>query len=132
MFRRFVALGLVLGLQSFAWAGSGVHAHLDTHGTDHHDGRVVHAHAASHAAPTAAGDDHAVDIDLHAPDDGAVLALDPFVAVEGASLEHVALAAVAFAALAPDQLVAKGRLDADGGHDPPFLSSRSTRAPPHR
>ena len=125
-----MVIGLILGLQGSAWAGSGVHVHLDAHGTDH-DGRVVHAHVSPHAPSAQHHDDH-TGVDLHAPDDGVVLSLDPFVAVETLATTGDALPDAVFALPQPLQLAAKTPILAEGGHDPPAIARPPSRAPPSR
>jgi hypothetical protein len=131
VFRRVVATGIILGLQCFAWAGTGVHAHLDAHSSDdHHDGRVVHAHASGHSRAPSHHNNADADVDLHAPEDGATLLLDPFVAVETATAGNDAVPEAVCLPPAPDRRSANVPVPVKGGHDPPPLSERPSRAPP--
>jgi hypothetical protein len=126
-------LALILGLavQTAATMAPFVHAHLDDHATEHHgSARAIHSHFAEHhhhheqQLPPA----HGPSVDD--PDDDRAVVFPLFVAVGSQSFE-LAPFAVTFAELPPPvERPAHRSVDIVHGHDPPFVPSVPSRAPP--
>jgi hypothetical protein len=124
--RTLTAVGLSVAIPLAALSTPLVHAHLDELDTDHHRAHEIHAHVAGHASlPTphggAALDDHEAE---------RAVSLQLFVAVAQASFDvPVAITAV-WQLGAPAEAAAHDPLRIVHGHDPPFIGSLGSRAPP--
>ncbi len=128
--RTLTAVWLSVAIPLGALSAPLVHAHLDELDTDHHRAHEIHAHVTGHASlpttlpTTTAGprlDDH---------DAERAVSLQLFVAVAQASFD-VPAAVVASSQLAtPAEAPARHSLRIVHGHDPPFISSLGSRAPP--
>jgi hypothetical protein len=124
--QKVIAVVLALAVQAAALYGPLVHAHLDDHATEHHNGRVIHTHWADHAQSHHSSDALALEADNH---DGAVF-LNAFVAVAASSLPTLGPALGVFELPAPVERRAHRSVVIVHGHDPPLFRSLSSRAPP--
>ena len=103
-----------------------VHAHLDELDTDHHRAHEIHAHFAGHSSlPTFPGgarlDDHEAERAVY---------LQVFVAVAQASFDVPAAVVTTWQLDTPAEAPACHSLRIVHGHDPPFVGSLASRAPP--
>jgi hypothetical protein len=125
--RKVVAVALSLAIQGAALSAPLVHAHLDDHATPHHDGHAIHTHWSAHpqswplpdAGAVGSDDDH----------DGAVF-LNVFVAVTASLVIALAVVDTPVELVVPPERPALGGVEVVHGHDPPYFTSLSPRAPP--
>ena len=141
MIRTLSAVGLSVTIPLGALSAPFVHAHLDELDTDHHRAHEIHAHVTGHSSlpttlptalpttlPTALPTTDGPRLDDHEAERAVSLQL--FVAVAQASFD-VPAAVVASSQLAtPAEAPARHSLRIVHGHDPPFISSLGSRAPP--
>ena len=129
--RRLTAAALTLALQAGAWTAPWVHAHLDEHDADHHQGRVIHAHLPEESWDARHRPSLESNVaEAHAADDGTSIDLQVFVAVQSPPQTAPGLSAPGFELPTPPVHAAKVSVPAEGGHDPPTRTSISSRAPP--
>lgn len=103
-----------------------VHAHVDGHDADHHPAHEIHAHFSDHSTrSTAAGGPR-----LQEDETGRPVYLQLFVAVAHACFDIPAAVATSWELGAPAESPARHSLHVAHGHDPPFLRSLQSRAPP--
>ncbi len=135
MLRKGFALALSFAVPLAALCAPPAHAHVDDHATEHHDESAVHAHYSPHSSHTPAHDHAESDrtrstrVGEHDEDPPAVF-LQLFVAVPAQTF--------VLAAVVPPVLTLTPPVDAGfppqfrvvHGHDPPFLKSLPSRAPP--
>lgn len=131
--RRLTVATLTLALQAGAWTAPWVHAHLGEHVADHHHGRVIHAHMPQEASSEHAR--HGRSQESNAPearaaDEGASIGLQVFVAVQSQPLTTAGITSPGVQLPTPPVHAAKISVPVAGGHDPPTLTSLSSRAPP--
>ena len=132
--RTLTAVGLSVTIPLGALSAPLVHAHLDELDTDHHRAHEIHAHVTGHsslptALPTALP---ATTAGPHLDDHDAerAVSLQLFVAVAQTSFD-VPAAVVASSQLGtPAEAPARHSLRIVHGHDPPFVGSLTSRAPP--
>jgi hypothetical protein len=124
--RKALAIVLSLAVQGAAIGAPLAHAHPDDHATDHHRGRAVHVHWGGHAhahhptgVPALGADDH----------DRAVF-VNTFVGVAASVLDARAVAHETFELPIPTETTTHRPVEVAHGHDPPWRSSLSSRAPP--
>ncbi len=132
--RTLSAVGLSVAIPLGALNAPLVHAHLDGLDTDHHRAHEIHAHVAGHSSPPTV-----LPTTLPTTTDGLRLgdhdaeravSLQLFVAVAQASFD-VPAAVVASSQLGtPAEAPARNSLRIVHGHDPPFVGSLTSRAPP--
>lgn len=123
--RKLAAAVLCIALQAMTFDLPLIHAHLDDHDTAHHASRTVHAHLAAHHGepvsnrPVWSADDHdrAVSISVMAMNASPA----PVVAAVMPSIALPASPSISWHPLA---------LEHTHGHDPPWLASLASRAPP--
>ncbi len=136
--RTLTAVGLSVTIPLGALSAPLVHAHLDELDTDHHRAHEIHAHVAGHSSlPTALPTTlptvlptttDGLRLDDH--DAERAVSLQLFVAVAQASFD-VPAAVVASSQLGtPAEAPARHSLRIVHGHDPPFVGSLASRAPP--
>lgn len=124
--RKVVAIVLALAVQGAALTGPLVHAHPDDHATDHHSGRTVHTHWAGHPQSRHQGDIPSLATEDH---DRAVF-LGSFIAVAGTIQSAPAVSHSVFVLPVPVERAAHRGLEVVRSHDPPYVGSLSSRAPP--
>ena len=132
--RRLTAVGLSVAIPLGALSAPLVHAHLDELDTDHHRAHEIHAHVTGHSSlptalpttlPTTTAGPHLDDHDAER-----AVSLQLFVAVAQTSFD-VPAAVVASSQLGtPAEAPARHSLRIVHGHDPPFVGSLTSRAPP--
>ena len=124
--RTLTAVGLSVTIPLAALSAPLVHAHLDELDTDHHRAHEIHAHVTGHASfpvphDGAALDDHEAE---------RAVSLQLFVAVAQASFDVPAAVVPVWQLSAPAEAAAHHPLRIVHGHDPPFIGSLGSRAPP--
>ncbi|MGH9240240.1 MAG: hypothetical protein ACRD3G_19520 [Vicinamibacterales bacterium] len=124
--RKALAVALSIAVQTAALGAPLVHVHPDDHPTAHHGGVAVHTHWSGHTHSSAPPDTPAIDAADH---DRAVFT-NTFVAVTTTALLKAAVTSPVFALPMAVEAPAHGRLDDTRSHDPPFIRSCSSRAPP--
>lgn len=124
--RKVIAVGLSLAIQAAALSAPLVHSHPDDQATEHHGTRAVHTHWAGHAHSHHPSDAPALGPDDH---DRAVF-LNVFVAVAASSFPAPGVTHLVFELPVPGERAAQRDLEMLHSHDPPFLTSLSSRAPP--
>lgn len=120
------AVGLSVAIPLGALSAPFVHAHLDELDTNHHRAHEIHAHFSGHSSlPTfpdgAILDDHEA---------ARVVSLQLFVAVAQASFDVPAAIVTTWQLGTPAEAPARHSLRIVHGHDPPFVGSVASRAPP--
>jgi hypothetical protein len=124
--RTLIAVVVSFAIQSAAFTAPLVHEHPDDHASDHHHGRVTHAHWSGHQHASRPADSPAIQADDH---DRAVF-LNAFVAVGASPLPRHAMVFETFEPAMPaDRLVCRG-IDIVRSHDPPLVLPTPSRAPP--
>jgi hypothetical protein len=124
--RKLIALALTLSVQAAALTGPLVHAHPDDSATEHHGGRTVHTHWASHAAHSHPAGSVAIGTADH---DRAVF-VNAFIAVAVLLIQIPDATTDAFELFVPAERAAHRGVEVVHSHDPPFIRTRSSRAPP--
>lgn len=124
--RTLTAVGLSVAIPLGALSAPFVHAHLDELDTDHHRAHEIHAHFSGHSSlPTfpdgAILDDHEAERAVY---------LQVFVAVAQASFDVPAAVVTTWQLGTPAEAPARHSLRIVHGHDPPFVGSVASRAPP--
>jgi hypothetical protein len=104
-----------------------VHVHPDDHATDHHRAHEIHAHFERHAVAARHGDETIVD---HPDASDRAVFLRLFVGVATAGFDLPAAVPAFFEPPPPGEGRSLRALYGCHGHDPPFIRSRSPRAPP--
>lgn len=117
---------LSLAIQGAALTSPFLHAHPDDHATQHHGSRAVHTHWAGH------GHSHGPSErpQLQTEDQDRAVYLNPFVAVTASVVLGPAIIHDAFALPVPSEGVVHRNVGVLHSHDPPFLASLASRAPP--
>ena len=123
--RAVVATSLTLALQLAAIWAPLVHLHPDDH-ADHHGAPPIHAHFSGHAG-TAVPSGQA---ELAQDDDERAVFLQLFVAVAATTFPAIAAPASLFTVVPAIETSAHPPVDVVHGHDPPFMRSLPSRAPP--
>ena len=124
--RAFTAAALSVAIPLGALCAPLVHAHVADGDGDHHGATRIHAHVTGHSPlPVVPG---AARIDDHDGDRAVYLQL--FVAVAQASLDVPAAVVPSWDLATPAESPARRSLHVVHGHDPPFLTSVPSRAPP--
>ena len=134
--RTLTAVGLSLAIPLGALSTPLVHAHLDELDTDHHRAHEIHAHIAGHSsrqtfhdgAAHAGEAPNAARLDDH--DAERAVYLQVFVAVAPAAFDVPAAVVTTWQLTTPAEAIAPHSLRIVHGHDPPFISSLGSRAPP--
>ena len=126
MIRTLTAVGLSVAIPLGALSAPLVHAHPDQHDSDHHRAHEIHAHVSGHASlPTfpdgARLDDHEAE---------RAVSLQLFVAVAQTSFDVPPAAITTWKLGTPAETPAPYSLLIVHGHDPPFIGSLGSRAPP--
>lgn len=124
--RKVIAIGLSLAVQAAALSAPLVHAHPDDHATEHHGGRAVHTHWAGHTHSTYPSDAPAVATD----DDDRAVFLNVFVAVASSMVPDLGITSGVYQVPTPGERAAHRGVDSSHSHDPPLITSLSSRAPP--
>ena len=124
--RTLTAVGLSVAIPLGALCAPLVHAHVDGHDADHQPAHEIHAHVSDHSTRSTAADGSTV----HEDETGRAVYLQLFVAVAHASFEIPVAAATSWDLRAPAESPARHSLHVVHGHDPPFLTSLPSRAPP--
>jgi uncharacterized membrane protein len=124
--RTVLVFVLSLAVQGAALSAPLLHAHPDDHATAHHQGRAVHTHWASHAESLPDSNWPVVGTEDH---DRAVF-LGTVVAVAVSSWSVPATTVTAFALPVLAERPARRGIEVVRSHDPPYIRSLSTRAPP--
>ena len=124
--RKAVAVALSIAVQAAAVGAPLVHVHPDDDRTAHHGGVAVHTHWSGHSHSSVPSDTPAID----APDHDRAVFTNTFVAVTTTLLVKAGLVPPVFELPATVEAAAHGRLDDTRSHDPPFIRSLSSRAPP--
>jgi hypothetical protein len=123
--RRCVALALAVAVQAMLVELPALHAHLDDHVTDHHHARTIHAHFEQHHSPRP-HDQPGFEADDH---DSAV----SFTATTALASKWFS-AAVLTTAIADVSAAFRPKVmpsfEVTHGHDPPWIASLASRAPP--
>ena len=127
MFRTLGVIGLSMAVQLATLSAPLVHVHPDDHATDHHRAHEVHAHFERHAVPARPADETIVD---HPEASDRAVFLRLFVGVATAEFDLPAAVPACFALTPPGEGRSMRALYGFHGHDPPFIRSRSSRAPP--
>lgn len=123
--RTLTAVGLAVAIPLGALCAPLVHAHVDDHDADHHRTRTIHAHLSHHSShSTAAGSR------VHEDEADRAVSLQLFVAVAPASFDVPAAVVTSWDLGTPAESPARHSLRVVHGHDPPFLTSLPSRAPP--
>ncbi len=125
--RAVIAVALALALPMAGLTAPFVHAHPDDQATDHHDGRVIHAHLSGHESSHHTSSDPSLGID---DDDDRAVYVNAFVAVPVASFAVSDAAMTTFVLAAAGERAAHRPIDILHTHDPPALTSLPSRAPP--
>ena len=126
--RTLTAVGLSVAIPLGALCAPLVHAHVDARETDHHRAHEIHAHVSDHAARSTAPDGSTVQ---HEDETGRAVYLQLFVSVAHAGFDIPAAVVMSWKHLgAAAESPAHQSLHVVHGHDPPFLRSLSSRAPP--
>jgi hypothetical protein len=120
-----MTVALALAVPAAAVRAPFLHAHPDEHATDHHAAPAVHAHFSSHGHTTRTSGPAIGDADH----DRAVR-LQLFVAVAAAAFALAATPSEYFVLPVPAITAAHRPVHVVHGHDPPALTSLSSRAPP--
>ena len=136
MRRTLTAVGLSLAILLGSLSVPLVHAHPDEFNSDHHYANEIHAHVGGHASFHASHDRVASDsvasagtrLDDH--DAERTVSLQLFVAVAQASFDVPAAAVTDWFVNFPAEAAAHHPLRVVHGHDPPFIASTGSRAPP--
>jgi hypothetical protein len=124
--RKALALALSVAVQGAAVVAPLAHAHPDDHATDHHHGRAVHVHWASHAHAHHPARVPVLDDDDH---DRAVF-VSTFISVAPSTLPAGAAAHQTFELSIPAETMVRRPVRVAHGHDPPYRGSLPSRAPP--
>ena len=124
--RKVVALALSVAIQAAGLSAPFVHAHPDDHDTDHHAGRAVHTHWASHGHAHHAADTPAFE----SVDEDRAVFLNAFVAVTVLAMASPVVVSVAVELSVPPERAAHRVIEIEPGHDPPARRSLASRAPP--
>ncbi len=130
MRRTLTALGLSIAIPLGALSAPLVHAHPDELGTDHHRAHEIHAHFGGHSLQ--ASHDGIVPDGARLDDHGAerAVSLQLFVAVAQASFDVPAAVVTSWHLRVPAEAAAHHPLRVVHSHDPPFIGSTGSRAPP--
>lgn len=128
--RGLTAVALSVALPLGALCAPLVHAHLDDHDGDHHRAHEIHAHVSDHVSSDHATHSTAAGASVDEDESGRAVYLQLFVAVAHASFDAPDAVAMSWDLAAPAESPARHSLHVVHGHDPPFLGSRSSRAPP--
>ena len=140
MGRRLLALSLSAALPVGAICAPLLHAHADDHHDIHHLGIRIHAHLGGHG-PKKHADDHSHEgLNRHASPGGSafeddsgleqVTSVQLFVASQTDTVKAARPEPLGVALLIPSESVLHLSLRVSHGHDPPFVSRLSSRAPP--
>lgn len=124
--RKALVFVLSFAIQAAALSAPLVHTHPDDHATEHHGGRTMHAHWSGHSHSAHPLDSPA----LEPPDHDRAVFLTAFLAVAGFSLVTPSVPPVVFELPVPAESAAHRAVDIAHGHDPPYLQSLPSRAPP--
>ena len=124
--RTLTAVGLSVAIPLGALSAPFVHAHLDELDTDHHRAHEIHAHVTGHSSLPMSTDGPRLD-DHEA---ARVVSLQLFVAVAQASFDVPAAVVTTWQLGTPAEAPARHSLRIVHGHDPPFVGSVASRAPP--
>ena len=128
--RTLTAVGLSVTIPLGALSAPLVHAHLDELDTDHHRAHEIHAHVTGHSSLPTALPTTTEGLRLDDHDAERAVSLQLFVAVAQTSFD-VPAAVVASSQLGtPAEAPARHSLRIVHGHDPPFVGSLTSRAPP--
>ena len=131
MRRRLTAVVLSLVIPLGSLSAPLVHAHPDAAGTDHHHAPEIHAHVGGHSSLHTAYHGAIHDgprLDDH--DAERTVSLQLFVAVAQASFDVPAAAVMTWHLGSPSEAAAHQPVRVVHGHDPPFIASTGSRAPP--
>jgi hypothetical protein len=124
--RNACVFALVLAVQAAAVTAPLVHAHVDDHATAHHGARAIHTHWEGHARSHHPSQTQTVESDDH----DRPIFLNALVAVAAATLLTPAVAHGVFTLFVPVETAAHRGPDTVRSHDPPFVPSLASRAPP--
>ena len=132
MRRTLTAVGLSLAIPLGSLSAPLVHAHPDESGSDHHHAHEIHAHVAAHASFHSSTHDGVVPggTGLNNHDAERTVSLQLFVAVAQASFDVPGAVVTALFLNSPAEAAAHHPLRIVHGHDPPFVASTGSRAPP--
>jgi hypothetical protein len=136
MCRTLTAVGLSLAIPFGSLSAPLVHAHPSESGFDHHHANKIHAHVGGHASFHASHDGVASDgvtptgTRLNDHDAERAVFLQLFVAVAQASFDVPAAIVTDWFVNSPAEAAAHHPLRIVHGHDPPFVASTGSRAPP--
>jgi hypothetical protein len=125
VFRTLTAVALSVAIPLGALCAPLVHAHVDGHDADHHRAHEIHAHFSDHSTHSTASGSR-----MQEDETGRAVYLQLFVAVAHASFHIPAAVAPSWDFVAPGERPARHSLHVVHGHDPPFLTSLPSRAPP--
>ena len=128
--RTLTSVGLSVAIPLGALCAPLVHAHVDDHDGDHHRAHEIHAHVSDHVTSDRPTHPAAAASRVDEDETGRAVYLQLFVAVAYASFDVPAAAATSWDLAAPAESPARQSLRVVHGHDPPFLRSLASRAPP--
>src|SRR5688572_32002807 len=123
--RTLTAVGLSVAIPLGALCAPLVHAHVDDHDADHHRTHKIHAHVSHHSSHSTAAESR-----VHDDEADRAVSLQLFVAVAPASFDVPAAVVTSWDLGALAESPARHSLRVVHGHDPPFLTSLPSRAPP--
>ena len=123
--RKAVALALMFAIQVAGLGSPLVHLHPDDHEADHAAGSI-HAHWTGHERSVHESDSSALDAD----EDGRAVFLNVFVAESPSGLAAPGLTPATFVVPVPAERAAHRGVEVVHSHDPPLVTSLSSRAPP--
>ena len=130
------AIGLSRAIPLGSLSAPLVHAHPDELSSDHHHANEIHAHVGGHPSFHASHDGVASDgvastgTTLNDHDAERTISLQLFVAVAQASFDVPAAVVTDWFVNSPAESAAHLPLRVVYGHDPPFVASTGSRAPP--
>lgn len=131
MRQTLTAVGLVLAVPLGAISAPFVHVHLRGSGADHHHARQIHAHIDGHAPFHVAREGvghNGPAVGDHERERG--ITLQWFVAVSQALFDVPPALVTSVALEVPAESAGHYPVRVVHGHDPPFVSSLGSRAPP--
>jgi len=128
--RSLTAVALSAAIPLGALCAPLVHAHVDGHDADHHGSHEIHAHLSQHSHSGHPASSTAAAVRVEEDEAGRAVYLQLFVAVAHASFDVPAAVATSWDFPVPAERPARHSLRVVHGHDPPFLTSLPSRAPP--